>query len=137
MKRTLITVAVLAVFLMIGASAMAEQNDLVKIVADGCKVELDKYCAMVTPGEGRVLACLFAYQDKLSNKCEFALYDAAVQLERAVAALTYVANECDNDLEKFCSDVPPGEGRLKDCIDKNIANVSDRCKSAMKDVGMK
>ena len=134
MKRTLITVVVMAVFLMTGATAMA---DPVKTIEDGCKVELEKYCAMVTPGDGRQLACLFSYQDKLSNRCEYALYDAAAQLERAVAALTYVANECDNDLEKFCSDVVPGEGRLKECIDKNMANVSDRCKSAMKDVGMK
>ena len=134
MKRRLITVVVMAVFLMTGAAAMA---DPVKTIEDGCKTELDKYCAMVTPGDGRVLACLFSYQDKLSNRCEYALYDAAAQLERAVAALTYVANECDNDLEKFCSDVVPGEGRLKECIDKNMANVSDRCKRAMEDVGMK
>jgi hypothetical protein len=136
MKRTLVIFTVLAIFLMTGASAMAG-NDLVKSVEDGCKAEMDKYCAMVTPGEGRVLACLFSYQDKLSNKCEYALYDAAVQLERAVAALTYVANECDDDLEEFCSTVAPGDGRLKECIDKNIAKVSDRCKSAMKDVGLK
>jgi hypothetical protein len=136
MKRTLVIFTVLVVFLMTGASAMAG-NDLVKSVEDGCKAEMDKYCAMVTPGEGRVLACLFSYQDKLSNKCEYALYDAAAQLERAVAAMTYVVVECDNDLEKFCSAVHAGDGRLKECIDKNIANVSDRCKSAMKDVGLK
>ena len=136
MKRTLVIFTVLVVFLMTGASAMAG-NDLVKSVQDGCKAEMDKYCAMVTPGEGRVLACLFSYQDKLSNKCEYALYDAAAQLERAVAAMTYVVAECDNDLEKYCSAVHPGDGRLKECIDKNIANVSDRCKSAMKDVGLK
>ena len=134
MKRTFLTVAVMAVFLMTGASAMA---DPVKTFEEGCKVELDKYCAMVTPGDGRLLGCLFAYQDKLSNRCEYALYDAAAQLERAVAALTYVVNECGNDLDKFCSDVAPGEGRLEDCINKNIANVSKRCQQAMKDVGMK
>ena len=133
MKRRLITVAVMAVFLLTGASAMA---DPVKTFEEGCKVELEKYCAMVTPGDGRLLGCLFAYQDKLSNKCEYALYDAAAQLERAVAAMTYLVAECDNDLEKFCSDVAPGDGRLKDCIDKNMAGVSDRCKSAMKDVGL-
>jgi len=136
MNRTLITVVVMAVFLLTGANVIAA-DDLVKSVQDGCKAEMDEYCAMVTPGEGRVLACLFSYQDKLSNRCEYALYDAAAQLERAVAAMTYVVVECDNDLEKFCSTVAPGDGRLKECIDKNMANVSDRCKSAMKDVGMK
>lgn len=137
MKRTLITVAVIVVFILTGTSAIAGNDDLVQIVQDGCKAELDKYCAMVTPGEGRVLACLFSYQDKLSNRCEYALYDAAAQLERAVAALTYVVNECHKDLDKFCSAVHPGEGRLKECIDKNKDKVSDRCKRAMEDVGLK
>ena len=134
MKRTLVIFSVLVVFLMTGATAM---SDPVKTFEEGCKVELEKYCSLVTPGDGRLLGCLFAYQDKLSNKCEYALYDAAAQLERAVAAMTYLVAECDNDLEKFCSAVHPGDGRLKECIDKNIAKVSDRCKSAMKDVGMK
>ncbi|MEK6194724.1 MAG: cysteine rich repeat-containing protein [Deltaproteobacteria bacterium] len=133
MKRTLVIFTVLVVFLMTGATAM---SDPVKTFEEGCKVELEKYCSLVTPGDGRLLGCLFAYQDKLSAKCEYAVYDAAVQLERAVAALTYVANECDDDLEKYCSDVAPGEGRLKECIDKNMAKVSDRCKGAMKDVGL-
>ena len=34
----------------------------------------------------------------------YALYDAAFQLERAVAALTYMANECADDLGQFCGD---------------------------------
>lgn len=138
MKRRLITVAIMAVFMVTGASAMADDmNDLAKIVQEGCKAELDKYCAMVTPGNGRLLGCLFSYQDKLSNRCEYALYDAAAQLERAVAALTYVVNECDNDLEKLCSDIAPGEGRLMECMDRNMDKVSERCKRAMKDVGLK
>ena len=137
MKRRLFTAAVMAVFLIAGGSALAGENDLVGTVQEGCKAEMEKYCAMVTPGEGRMLACLFAYQDKLSNRCEYALYDAAAQLERAVAALTYVVNECDKELETLCSNVVPGEGRLMDCVDKNMAKVSDRCKSALKDVGLK
>jgi hypothetical protein len=83
------------------------------------------------------LACLYAYGDKLSAKCEFALYDAAVQLERAVAALTYVANECDDDLDKYCGAIAPGEGRLLECIEKHDKKVSKRCKQAIKDVGLK
>ena len=109
-------------------------EDLVKLVAEGCKEELEKYCKDVTPGERRVLACLYARSDKLSTKCEYALYDAAVQLERAVAALAYVANECDADLEKLCSAVAPGEGRLINCLKKNEKQVSDRCKQAVKQV---
>jgi hypothetical protein len=135
MSRKTIGIVLGLVFL-VAMPALAGQ-DLVKTVADGCKTELETYCKNVTPGEGRILACLFAYQDKLSGKCEYALYDASVQLERAVAALGYVVNECADDLDKHCSGVAAGEGRLLDCIEKNEKKVSSRCKDAMKEVGLK
>jgi hypothetical protein len=62
--------------------------------------------------------------------------DAAAQLERALNALAYAANECRDDLTKFCSDIKPG-GRLLQCIDKNDAKVSKGYKQALKDTGFK
>jgi hypothetical protein len=116
---------------------LSAQETLIESVATGCKTELETYCKTVTPGEGRVLACLYAYQDKLSGKCEYALYNAAARLERAVAALTYVTNECEADLAANCGGVKAGEGRLLQCLEKNDAKVSQRCKGALKDVGLK
>ena len=136
MKKRLKWMLVLMGVLLLATSAFAE-TDPVSTVAEGCRTEIDTYCKTVTPGKGRILACLYAHSEKLSNRCEYALYDAAAQLERAVAALTYLANECDDDLEKFCSSVQPGEGRLLQCLEKNKKKVSGRCKSAMKDVGLK
>jgi hypothetical protein len=136
MRRIMIFFVALAI-LLFGINSAIAQQDLVETVANGCKTELEKYCNQVTPGQGRVLACLYAYGDKLSSKCEYALYDAAVQLERAVAALSYVANECDADLEKYCASIEPGEGRLLECIEKHDKQVSERCKKAIKDVGLK
>ena len=117
--------------------AEAVAQGLVEVVATGCEKELVAYCKDVTPGEGRVLACLYAHEDKLSGRCEYALYDAAAQLERAVAALTYMANECGDDLVKYCADVPAGGGRLLTCLEKNEKKVTGRCKQALKDTGMK
>jgi hypothetical protein len=117
--------------------AEAAAQGLIDQVAKGCDKEIMTYCKDVTPGEGRVLACLYAHEDKLSGKCEYALYDAAVQLERAVNALTYVVNECRDDLTKFCSNIEPGQGRLLQCINMNDAKVSKRCKQALKDTGLK
>ena len=136
MKRTLIVLITLGMMSLFFTHAVAGEN-LVQTVTDGCKVELEKYCKDVTPGEGRVLACLYAYGDKLSPKCEYALYDAAAQLERAVAALSYVANECDEDLDKYCSAVTPGEGRLLNCLEKKSKQLTKRCKEALKDIGLK
>ena len=77
----------------------AMQGQLGTQVREGCSSELTRYCAGVTPGEGRLLACLYAHSDKLSGQCEFALYDAAARLERAISAITYVASECRAELE--------------------------------------
>lgn len=118
-------------------TAEAVAQGLVETVATGCEKELAAYCQGVTPGDGRILACLYAHADKLSGQCEYALYDAAAQLERAVAALAYLVNECGDDLDKLCVDVPTGEGRLLDCLNKNEKNVSQRCKQALKDTGLK
>jgi len=118
-------------------SPVAAQEDILDTVASGCKTELESLCVGVTPGEGRVLACLYAYGDKISGQCEYALYDAAAQLERAVAALTYMANECADDLGQFCGAVAAGQGRLLECLDKNVEKVSQRCKKAVADVAKK
>ena len=136
MKKICIFSLAVYVTLLFAISAGAGQS-LVETVANGCKTEIDTYCKDVTPGQGRMLACLYAHSDKLSGKCEYALYDAAAQLERAVAALSYVVNECADDLDQFCMGVAAGNGRLKYCLEKNDSKISSRCKDAMKQVGLK
>ena len=131
-KRVFVLTAVIVFFASIPSVWALE--DLVESVVNGCKKELTTYCSNVTPGDGRVLACLYAHSDKLSGQCEYALYDAAVQLERFVGALSYVANECDADLDKFCSGVAMGKGRLLTCLDENSSEISSRCSQALKDV---
>lgn len=135
MKR-FVPASIAGVLMIITGHAAAGEN-LVESVAQGCDKELTSYCSNVTPGKGRILACLYAYQDKLSGRCEYALYDAAVQLERAISALSYLANECDADLEKFCASVDPGEGRILHCLNDNRGKVRKRCRSAMQDVDLK
>ena len=51
----------------VGEGSLADQ------VREGCKAELESYCKQVTPGEGRLLACLYAFEDKLSARCDYAL----------------------------------------------------------------
>lgn len=136
MRALLTSLAVATVLLLSGPIASAQQN-IVETVATGCESELKTYCKGVTPGEGRILSCLYAYGDKLSGQCEFALYDAAAQLERFVAALSYVANECGDDIDKFCANVEMGEGRILACLESNSTKIQGRCTQALKDVGLK
>lgn len=105
--------------------------------ADGCQQELTTFCKDVTPGEGRLLACLYAFQDKVTPRCEYALYDSLGQLDRTLTNLSYAVGECRDDLETHCSQIKPGEGRLLDCLNSNESKISNRCNYALKDVGYK
>ena len=131
--RLAAVVAVIVAF-SVGSPAFAQEGP-VETVKTGCKTELETYCKDVTPGQRRVLACLYAYSDKLSSQCEYALYDAAAQLERAVAVLSYLINECGDDAEKVCPNVAVGEGRIVQCLDQNRAKVSSRCVVALQQSG--
>ena len=136
-KRFISIVGIASLLLFSFIPASHAEQDLIESVITGCETELTTYCKDVTPGQKRLLACLYAHNDKLSSQCDFALFDAAIQLERAVAALAYVVNECDDDLMQFCGEEQVGEGRLLACLDKNEAEVSSRCKEALSEVGLK
>jgi hypothetical protein len=133
MKKLLVSTLIFGMALMFSLPALAAKGPI-ETFNDGCKKELETYCKDVTPGEGRLIACLYAHIDNVSPRCEYAVYDASSQLERALTALTYVASECSDDLDKLCSDIEPGEGRLLSCLKTNADKVSDRCKQAVKDV---
>ena len=120
--------------LAIAASGSLFAQDPVSTVTEGCKAEIESYCSQVTAGEGRLLACFFAHEDKLSGQCQYALYSASAQLEHAISALNYVAGQCQNDMVNLCGDVQLGEGRVVDCLKSKGDEVSAACTQAMSDV---
>ena len=107
---------------------------MVNQVQTGCASEIKNYCSQVTPGGGRLLACFFAHEDKLSSRCQYTLYDASAQLERAVSALNYLANQCKTDIQAHCANVELGEGRILDCLESKSEMVSDQCTQAIGDI---
>jgi hypothetical protein len=89
---------------------MAEETLLADSLKKACNKELTSFCKGVPPGQGRILACLYAFEDKVSDKCIYAVYDASVQLEQAVAAIKFAASQCKDDLAKFCAWAGEGAG---------------------------
>ena len=136
MKSKYALALVLGLFAGTASFTASALEQLVESVAEGCRLEIDSHCSDVTPGEGRILACLYAYEDKLSGKCEYALYDAADQLERFLSDMTYVVNECWDDLATHCGDVEEGEGRIASCLLDNKDSLASRCANAIDEVGL-
>jgi len=133
--KKVILVAIVGVFLLSVPTTWAEE-DVIANVMEACQPEIEAYCSQVTPGEGRLLACFYAHGDKISGRCEFALYEGAAALEQFAAALTHVATECYDDLMKFCGEVEMGEGRVGTCLLEHKAEVTETCAQAIDDVGL-
>ncbi len=142
MKKSLSMVVVMLLCMALQACASKDplQKGLegaVDTLSEGCEKELSTYCKDVTPGEGRILSCLYAFEDKLSPRCEYAVYDSLNQLDRTLTNLSYAVSECRDDIRAYCAEIKPGEGRLLGCINQHESKVSARCKQAMKDTGLK
>jgi hypothetical protein len=133
-KSILVVIATSA--MTFGATAAFAVEDIVASAREGCQKEIDTYCKDVTEGEGRVAKCLAAHEDKLSARCNYMAYDAFAQLERLTMALKYIASECKADLDKHCSDIAIGDGRIAKCLKQNEATLAASCKQSLKDTQM-
>ena len=126
--------AMAAVALLMSVSGNLFAQGIVETVEQGCAAEIESFCSQVSPGEGRLLACFYAHEDKLSGQCQYALYSASAQLDQAVSALDYVATQCHDDLMQHCANVQIGEGRVIECLRANQDAVSAACTQAVNDV---
>jgi hypothetical protein len=118
----------------VGLAGNAFAQGVVETVETGCADEIKSFCSQVSLGEGRLLACFYAHEDKLSGRCQYALYQASNMLDQAVSALNYVAGECENDIVSHCGDVQMGEGRILECLRAKSDVVSAACTTAVNEV---
>ena len=132
-KNALIVVVAVLMLSVTGAFA---QESIIDEVMTACEPEITAYCSQVTMGEGRLLACFYAHEDKLSGRCQYALYQAVADLEDFAAAITHLATQCEDDLMEFCAEVALGEGRVSTCLLEHQAEVTEACSQAMDDVGL-
>lgn len=133
MKKNRIIMSLAIAALAIGFQAQA-QDLLVEHLLESCEVEMETFCSQVTPGQGRLLHCAAAHEDKLSGRCNYALFQAASAIEQIAAAIAHVAEQCMTDVQTLCSDVKEGDGRILMCLDEQADGVSDACKQAISDV---
>jgi Golgi apparatus protein 1 len=96
-----------------------------------CGEDIKKYCATVTPGEGRILHCMQAHDDKISPGCAYDLSEVALQAETTADRLRDAVTTCQGDIDKFCAKTQPGQGRIAACLAANRTSVSKNCVAAV------
>lgn len=128
--RLKLVIGILAVS---AAAPAVAQDSLLEYVMTSCEADLKQYCSQVTPGQGRLLHCAAAHEDKLSGQCSYALYQAASLLEQLAVTIAYVAQSCETEIKTMCGDVKAGEGRILSCLEGNSESLGDACKKALAD----
>jgi hypothetical protein len=135
LSRFCLIAAVGSIGIVTAGSAMAESGTRLQArlqtavakVQNACADDLKQYCSTVTPGEGRLLLCIEAHEDKISAKCDLALFEASRNLERTLDRVQLAADACWNDIQKQCANVPPGQGGVIQCLTSNKASLGMAC----------
>lgn len=129
-KSLIIPICVLTISLSFNAQAQNAIDDVLL----GCEQDAKKYCSTVTPGNGRILTCMQAHEDKISKECRYSINRASYLISKLALTVGYVANQCIADAQKLCGDVEPGEGRIISCLAQNQSKLDTGCSNALKDV---
>ena len=78
---------------------------------EGCRADIDTHCDQVTPGEQRLMACVHAHDDKVSDECKRDARDALLPVKSDIAQANFVGKPCGSDILAHCGDVEPGDRR--------------------------
>jgi hypothetical protein len=115
----------------VGKAILDKLNARVEKLESACAKDIKKYCRDVTPGEGRMVYCMQAHEDKISTKCAFELEDAAASIQAAADALKDGVIACKAEINGVCGKIKPGEGRIATCLLENKSTASAGCVDAI------
>jgi len=98
---------------------------------EACASEVASHCSAVQPGHGRLYACLYSHDDKLSDGCLAATADVHDALDFVFEGVRFAKQECLGDIEAFCSEVSMGGGRILSCLPTNEDRLEAACGNAL------
>ena len=124
-----------ALLLCAGVGAHAA-DPVVPRVWSACKVEIELFCNDISPGNGRMIACLYAYEDELSTTCDYHLLRAAGELRDLMDELNQVTVACKPDIESKCAGIQQGKGRVARCLKQHEKQISNACHAAIEATGI-
>ncbi len=141
--KTISSLALLAIFF--SATAQADEKKLadklantsiaIEVEVNSCNADAAKLCPGLPLNSKKSFMCLMAYEDNLSSECIIGLAETVMAIEMSMIALDYSIKACEEDADKHCLDVQPGEGRIVSCLRKNEDKLKKSCIAALKETG--
>ena len=136
MKTSMIGRAFALAAMLLGASGARAEDKALTASLEACRAEVAEYCTSITPGQGRVIACLYAHENDLSVKCQYVLFDAAAELQNIMGDMYEVGKACKPDIELLCAGIKQGEGRVLQCLKAKQKALAAPCADAIEHSGI-
>src|SRR5262245_5956339 len=86
-----------------------------------CVADIKKLCSNVPATAAKIQACLQENEAQLSKECAGHVANLRKNAQQLAAI-------CVWDIERFCPDVAPGQGRIVSCLQTNKDSLSPICK---------
>lgn len=122
-----LTLAAMWAVLSTGPIGTASAQDIAQDVRNACANDVKTYCSQVTPGEGRLMACIYAHEDRISDDCDMALVEAGDKLASIADKVRSAVASCAKDIRTHCSGMSPGDGKIFQCLRDNKQSLSSDC----------
>lgn len=140
-----------ALALLTGAAAAQAQiptEAQKEAIRASCRADYQRLCSSISPGGQASLSCLQRNLSALSGACQSAVgaigrapgssSAPATRTAPATAAAEtpapgrgrFVA-ACGTDVQSFCRDIPPGQGRMLRCLRENGPSLSPGCRDSL------
>lgn len=100
-------------------------------VLEDCATDIVTYCGDVEPGHGRVVSCLYAYEDKISDACFAATIDYHDVMDHVFASVRDALASCAGDIDRHCAGTKFGHGRILTCLSERKAEIAPACKKVV------
>ena len=92
-----------------------------------CEEEIKRLCPDIKPGDGRIAECARQHAKEFSPQCQ----KKHQEMEKHKQALEHAKKACHDDVQKFCKDADPGEGRIVRCLEEHEKNLSEGCRATL------
>ncbi|MBI5846563.1 MAG: hypothetical protein HZB31_01165 [Nitrospirae bacterium] len=87
-----------------------------------CDEDAAKFCKDVQRGGGQVVKCLQEHEKDVTPACK-------QEMAEMKSKMKGFKEFCGDEVQKYCKDIKPGEGRIIQCLKGHEDQLSSQCKS--------
>jgi Golgi apparatus protein 1 len=113
----------------ISEQAIAKAEAAITKIRKACAADIKSFCGKVTPGEGRLALCMLAHEDQVSDVCFATVFDVADNIDLAHSNIARAADVCEEEIDKHCSNVELGGGRIAQCLIDKESDLASACRA--------